>query len=846
MKIYYSHKIEKKIQKFWYKNKIFKTKINKNKKKYYCLCMIPYPSGKLHMGHVRNYTIGDIIARYQRLNNKNVLYPIGWDSFGLPAENAAINNKISPYKWTIQNIKYMKKQLQSLGYSYDWNKEIITCKSKFYKWEQWLFIKLLKHNLIYKKLDIVNWCNQDKTVLANEQVINKKCWRCNNKIKYKNISQWFIKITKYSKILFNHLKLLKYWPKEVKKMQEKWIGKLKIYKLNFKIKKINKKINIFIKNLKFITASTCICISINHKIINLLSNLDNTIKKNIFKYKNKKIKIKKKYFAFKTKFKSFNPITKEKISIWITNFSNINYSTESILLTPKYIKEQYIFAKIFKIKTKKIFKNFNPLNYKNEKLINSKSLDGLNIKQSKKKIFYLLNKKIKKKKIFKLHDWIISRQRYWGVPIPIIYIKNKYKNLNYNNLPIKLPKNIIINKNNLNQLKSNNKWKNTTFNNKKAIRETDTLDTFLETSWYHIRYTSLKNKKKIINTKKANYWLPIDTYIGGIEHANMHLIYLRFIHKFFYKINLLKSKEPIKNLICQGMVLYKTFYFIKNNQKIWVNYKNIITKFKNNKIKYLEKNKKKKLYYDGFKKMSKSKNNGIEPNNIIKKYGSDTLRLFIIFSAPINKNLKWNDKNIIGCYRYLKKLWNLTYNFKKIKLSLFSEKNSNINKKKYIKLKFLLNITIYKINKNFKKNKNFNVIISQIMNLTNKLKSFKICNNKEYSLYKNSLKTIIILIYPFTPHISFYLWKKLKNKNIIDYTSWPKYNKKYLKQKYINILIQINGKMKNLIKIKYKKKIKKEKIINKIYNKNIINKFIINKKIKKIIFIKNKIINFII
>ncbi len=577
----YNHnKIEKKIQKFWYKNKIFKSKINNKKKKYYCLSMIPYPSGNIHIGHIRNYTIGDIISRYKRLNNRNVLHPIGWDAFGLPAENAAINNNLSPNKWTIKNIKKMKKELKRIGISYDWNREILTCKSTFYKWNQWLFIKLFKKKMIYNKKDIVNWCSYDKTVLANEQIINNKCWRCNNKIKYKYINQWFIRTTKYSKILLKDINKLKHWPQKVKNMQINWIGKKKGFKIKFKINNYNKKIKLFIKNIRLITAITYICISINNKIIKYIKNINKKI--NLYFSKNKNIKKYKKYFLIKTNLFIINPITKEKIPIIVTNFTNELYNYDTLPLIPGYYKKQYKFAKYYNLKIKYIYKiNKNNLNEK--KIINSGILNNISIKKSKEIIIKKLKIKNKKKYIYKLKDWIISRQRYWGVPIPIIKFNKINTIINYNELPVKLPKKLKKKfKKESNPLKSNNKWKNIKINNKIAIRETDTIDTFLESSWYHIRFTSPKNKKFIFDINKANYWLPIDVYIGGIEHATMHLIYLRFIHKFLYKIGLIKYKEPVKKLICQGMVLSKTFYYFNKKNKIWINEKNI-TKIKKKK-----------------------------------------------------------------------------------------------------------------------------------------------------------------------------------------------------------------------------------------------------------------------
>ncbi len=818
MKKYNHNKIEKKIQKNWIKNKIFKSKINKKLKKYYCLCMLPYPSGKLHIGHVRNYTIGDIISRYQRLKKKNVLHPIGWDSFGLPAENAAIKNKLTPKNWTINNIKYMKKQLLMLGISYDWDREINTCKSNYYKWEQWLFIKLFKKKLIYKKKSIVNWCPKDKTVLANEQVILNKCWRCNTTIKYKNISQWFIKITKYANKLLNDLKKLKYWPKKVINMQKKWIGKCKGIEINLYIKSIKKKIKIFAKNIKYIKYAICISISFNNKIIKIIKKNNNNLYKKI-KYK---INKKKKIIGINTKLFIINPLNNTKNYIWVTNFTEETFNTKSIFIEYKKNKKHNIFLKKYNIKFNK------------KKIFNEKNIE--------KKLF---KKKIIKKKInFKLKDWVISRQKYWGVPIPIKYIGNSYKIMNKNDIPIKLPK--LKNKNfSTNFLKKNKLWNTYKENNKIIKRETDTLDTFMESSWYYLRYTSPKYNSGIFDTKKANYWLPIDTYIGGIEHATMHLIYFRFMHKFFKNIKLVKSKEPVKRLICQGTVLSDTYYYInKNNKKKWINFTKVKKKIINNKIIYLLKNKNIPLNYIGKHKMSKSKNNGINPTKIINKYGADTLRMFIIFSSPIEKNLQWKEKNIIGCYRFLNRLWKLIFKFKKKNIKKYkNHKNNNI--KIQNKINFSLNQTIYSINKNINTKNNFNVIISTIMKLTKILEKYKITNKYDYLLKKKCININLILIYPFTPHISYYLWNKIGNKNSIDDTSWPKINKKFLNIKMkIQIPIQINGKIRK--KIFIYNNLNKDKIIQYIYKKKIINKFISNKNnIYKVIYIKNKIINFI-
>ncbi len=822
MKKYNHKKIEKIVQKYWKKYNIFNVKYNKNKKKYYCLSMIPYPSGNLHIGHVRNYTIGDIISRYQRFKKKNVLHPIGWDSFGLPAENAAINNNITPNKWIKKNINYMKKQLKILGISYNWNREINTSKSSYYKWEQWLLIKLFKKKLLYKKKDIVNWCSIDKTVLANEQVINGRCWRCNSLIKYKKINQWFIKITKYANKLYKDLKKLNKWPKNIINIQKKWIGKFKGIELNLYINKINKKIKIFTNNINLLNSTLCIGISINNKIINFIKkkkpNKIKKIKKKIYKYNIKNIN---KCIGFNTKLYAINPINNNKIPIWIVNFTEEIYNTNSILIYPNNKNKKYnIFIKKYKFKINKINK--------------------ININNIKK---YLIKKKIIKKKIiFKLKDWVISRQRYWGVPIPIIKnINKKYKTVKIKNLPIKLPK-IKNNDFSINFLKKNKKWKYIKIKNKIFKRETDTLDTFMESSWYYTRYTSPKYKKNIFNIKKANYWLPIDTYIGGIEHATMHLIYFRFINKFFKNIKLLKYKEPVKRLICQGIVLSDTYYYTNNkNKKIWISPNNVNKILINNKIKFYSKNKNIKLTYYGVSKMSKSKNNGVNPINIINKYGADTLRLFIIFCAPIEENLYWNENNIKGCYRFLNKLWIFIFNFKK---NIKYNNKKKINIEKYTKIKYFLNKIIKEITYILEKKTNFNTIISKIMIFFKIIKKKKIKNKKHYKLIKKYINIMIIILYPFSPHITFYLWKIMGNKKNIEKYKWPKIKNKKKNINYnINIALQINGKTKKIIIIK--NKYNKNKIIKKIKNNNKLNIFLKKKNIKNIIYIKNKVINFV-
>ncbi|WMC19705.1 MAG: leucine--tRNA ligase [Enterobacteriaceae bacterium PC38] len=817
----YLHKnIEINVQKYWYKKNIFKTIENYNKKKYYVLCMIPYPSGNLHIGHVRNYTIGDIISRYNRMIGKNVMQPIGWDAFGLPAETTAIKKKILPSIWTYKNIKNMKKQLNLLGFSYDWDKEIITCKPNYYKWEQWFFIKLYKKKFIYKKKALINWCEHDKTVLANEQVINNNCWRCDNKIKKKKLLQWFLKTNLYSKQLLNDLKYLKHWPIKVKNMQKNWIGKNIKFKISFDILNNTKKIIIYINKIDFLLYTTYIIISIDNLISIKLSKKNDKINKFINKYKKKK---KKNTKGINTNLFAIHPILNIKLPIWIVNF-NLNNFYKSNIAIPKFNKDNLNFAIKYNIPIKfKISENIKKLNIKKQKKIILKKFIHLGL--------------IKKKILYNLMDWNISRQRYWGNPIPIINIFNNILvPISQNKLPIILPENIYIN-NLIIPFKLNLNWSKMFIKNQYSKLEIDTLDTFIESSWYYIRYTCLKYNKNIIKLISANYWLPVDQYIGGIEHATMHLLYLRFFHKIFRDFGLINYNEPVKKLICQGMVLSHSFYYInKTKKKIWLNKKKINIILNKKKIKLKDKYNN-DIKYNGMIKMSKSKNNGINLINIIKKYGSDTIRLFIIFAAPIKIELEWNEFKLIGIFKFLKRFWKIIFNHIKTKKKKKKIKILNNKQKKII---ILLHKLINEVTYNIKYKQSFNIIISKIIKFINILNYFIVIKKIHNLILHECLLVLIRLLYPFIPHLCFKAWKILNEKNDIDYVSWPIFNKKLIIKK-LKIIIQINSKFYTKINIKYN--YNKEFIFNIIKKKKIFKKNINN--ILKIIYIEKKIFNVI-
>ncbi|QJC29596.1 leucine--tRNA ligase [Enterobacteriaceae endosymbiont of Plateumaris pusilla] len=840
-KEYLPKEIELYVQKEWEINKTFQVTEDKNKKKFYCLSMLPYPSGKLHMGHVRNYTIGDVIARYQRMLGKNVLHPIGWDAFGLPAEIAAINNNVRPDIWTKNNIYYMRKQLKLLGFSFDWNREITTCHSDYYRWEQWFFLKLYNHGLVYKKISSVNWCPNDQTVLANEQVHNNCCWRCNSIVIKKSISQWFLKITNYAEELLNSLKKLNGWPKKVKTMQINWIGKIEGLEVNFYIFNNNYKIKVFIENIDFYTDICFIKILFNHPICIKLSYLNSKIN-NFIKSSNLLLEMNSvKELCINSELFAVDTITKKKIPIFIVNKIYNDYDIQVSIGLPTHNKEDYIFTQKYNIPII-LDQNINFLINKNniQLFINNLIKKGI----------------AKKKKYYRLKDWSISRQRLWGTPIPVIILNNKkIIPLTEKDLPISFPSKIFsqnIEDNYSTKINNNLDWFKYNFNGLKGIRETDTFDTFIESSWYYARYTCPKYNKSMINKSSAKYWLPVDQYIGGIEHATMHLMYFRFFHKLMRDFNLLDTDEPVKNLLCQGMVLADSFYYIdKNNKYHWISPENVIIKKrdKNNNIIDVEDNTGIKLIYNGMIKMSKSKNNGVDPENIIKKYGADVLRLFIMFAAPPHLSLEWKESGIKGMLRFLKKIWKFIYQHNKSNYYI-----KNINKEKiYLQMNIkqtllqeYINKIIIKVSDDIERRQVFNTAIASIMLLTNKVIKYKISDIKDYVIIHDALIVIIKMLYPFTPHFCFVLWKYMGNKNNIDYEKWPVIINTQLNiKKLLNIIVQLNGKKKYIIKIPYIYQNSKNNIKKYIFNNDKISKLILNYNIIKTIYIPNKIFNIV-
>ena len=808
-KEYNPETIEKNIQKYWDTNNAFASDLNNTSNKFYCLSMFPYPSGKLHIGHVRNYTIGDVISRANKMAGKNIFQPMGWDAFGLPAENAAISNKIHPAKWTESNINHMKKQLRRLGYAYDWNHELSTSDPDYYKWEQWFFIQLLKNDLVYRKKSEVNWDPVDKTVLANEQVIDGKGWRSGAVIERKEIPQWFLKISKYSEELLTSIDSLDKWPLSVKVMQKNWIGKSQGALISFKVQGTNNLLDVYTTRVDTLFGVSFLAISPNHKFFKSLTNLDDKITSFIEKCSSLKISeetisnLEKE--GMDTGLKAINPINNEVIPIWVANYVLSDYGTGCVMSVPAHDERDFEFATKYNLKIKEVIK---PTNKENSKgaytgegiLINSNKFNNMSSDIAKKEIIKsLVNINCGKSKTnFRLRDWGISRQRYWGCPIPVFYHDDgTVYPVPEKDLPVKLPEDVNFEKDG-NPLDNHPTWKHIKcpYTGKNAIRETDTFDTFFESSWYYLRFLSPKNNKGLIDKSKEK-WIPVDQYIGGIEHAILHLLYARFFHKLMRDIGIVTSSEPFTSLLSQGMVLK-----------------------------------------DGVK-MSKSKGNTINPDDIIKKYGADTLRLFIIFAAPPEQTLEWSDSAIEGSHKFLKRLWAFSYKV----INKSDEKSKKHNKfSKAILTK--IHKTIEKVSRDIFDRQNFNTAIAAVMELSNDLIKYEQSDESNKEVCNEGLKAMLKLLSPIVPHITQELWTALGNNNLIMNESWPIVDSEALIETKKEIIVQINGKLRGRIIIDVE--FSEYQINNIIKEDKQIYKYLENQDIKKIIYIKNKLINYVI
>ncbi len=792
--------IEQTIQKKWDKDDRFISKIDK-REKFYCLSMFPYPSGKLHMGHVRNYTIGDVVSRYKRMQNFNVFQPMGWDAFGLPAENAAIENKTNPKDWTNKNIDTMKKQLKSLGLSYDWSKELRTCDPKYYKWEQLIFKKFYDAGLVYRKKSIVNWDPVDKTVLANEQVIDGKGWRSGAQIEIKEIEQWFIKITNYAEELLSSLDDLD-WPENVKLMQKNWIGKSNGAEIKFKIIESDESLMTFSTRPDTIFGASFLAISPNHQLAINLSKKD----KNILNFldKCKEIKTaeadiaKAEKLGIDTNIKVIHPLTGKKLPVWIGNFVLLDYGTGVVMGVPGHDMRDHEFATKYNIEIKQVIetKDSNLPIIDKGTLINSDKYNGMNSDEASIEI---INELIKLKSgehliQFRLRDWGISRQRYWGCPIPVVYENGIPKVIDEEDMPIELPE---LDKNSSPMpLSQNNEFINIEDG---LIRESDTFDTFMDSSWYHTRFTSANNDNEIFD-ENSKYWLPVDLYIGGVEHAILHLLYSRFFHKALRDIGLVEGDEPFKKLLTQGMVLK-----------------------------------------DGAK-MSKSKGNTVDPQSYIEKYGADTIRLYMMFTSPPEQSLEWSESSVEGASRFLRKIWSL---LDERKYNQF-DKKPDFNKEE-MSLRRKSHATLKKVENDYEIRFAFNTAIAAIMELLNFIpdnyKNENATDAQKYCL-DESIIFILKMLSPITPHICEYLWNNFNMDDSLIDSWWPKFDEGLLEVEEFELIIQVNGKVRGKINIDISTE--QEKIESIALNIENVNTHIGSSKIKKVIYVKDKLINFVI
>ena len=831
--------VEKKWQEFFEKNKIFKTTTNKSKK-FYCLEMFPYPSGNIHMGHVRNYTLGDVIANFKRLNGYNVLHPMGWDAFGLPAENAAIQNNLHPQDWTLKNISTMKSQLKRLGLSIDWEKELSTCDEKYYKHQQILFSNFFKNNLVYKKESYVNWDPIDNTVLANEQVIDGKGWRSGAAVERKKLSQWFLNITKYSDELLNSLENLSGWPEKVKLMQKNWIGKSEGCEIDFVSDCKNTKIKIFTTRPDTIFGASFIAIAPDHPFTENFNNEKNFKDFKVNALKNIRVESElstNDKLGFKTPFSVFHPFLDKKIPIYVANFILMDYGTGAIFGCPAHDQRDLEFAKKYNLEILPVVtsEKSKTINIKDEAftedgyIINSEFINDLKVSEAKNKIIQKLEeRKIGNSKIiYRLKDWGISRQRYWGCPIPIMYREDgKIILVPEKDLPVTLPKDIDFNKPG-NPLEHHPTWKYTKCpeTGMKAIRETDTLDTFVDSSWYFLRFCSPQENNKPFNTDEANYWMPVDQYIGGVEHAILHLLYSRFFTLALKNDFKLKVSEPFENLFTQGMVCHPTF---KTEKGKWVFPKDVIGK----EGKFFLENKE-TVFKGDSQAMSKSKKNIIDPDDIIKIYGSDSVRWFILSDSPPDRDIQWSDSGIQGAFKYIQKIWRTCE-----KIKTYKKRVNETENKFYI----TSNLLIKEITDCIEKF-HINVAVAKFYIFLNNINEQIEKGNLEKEELINVYKEYLIIVSTFIPYIANECWEKITEKNDLSAQNWPKIKDSLLKKDNFEVVVQIDGKKRAIINAGNNEN--EESIFSKSLAIKNIRVILDEKIIIKKIFIKNKLLNIV-
>jgi len=850
--------IEPAVQQYWAENKVFKAIKDTSKEKYYCLSMFPYPSGRLHMGHVRNYTIGDVVSRYQRMNGKNVLQPIGWDAFGLPAEGAAIKNKTAPAKWTYENIEYMKKQLKMLGFGYDWDREIATCRPEYYKWEQWFFTELYKKGLVYKKTSTVNWCPNDETVLANEQVHEGCCWRCDTPVEQKEIPQWFIKITDYAEQLLSGLDQLPQWPDMVKTMQRNWIGRSEGVEITFDVADTAEKVAVYTTRPDTFYGVSYLGIAAAHPLADLAAEKNPELAEFIREAKNAKVAeadlatMEKKGMA--TGLFAIHPLTGEKLPIWVANFVLMHYGTGAVMAVPAHDQRDFEFAQKYGLPIKQVIAPLadeeidltKQAFVEHGKLVNSAEFDGLDFDAAFNGIADKLEKLgVGKRQVnYRLRDWGVSRQRYWGAPIPMLTLPNgETVPAPIEDLPIILPEDVVMD-GVKSPIKADPNWAKTTFNGEPALKETDTFDTFMESSWYYARYTSPSYAEGMLDKEEANYWLPVDQYIGGIEHATMHLLYFRFFHKLLRDAGFVTSDEPAQKLLCQGMVLADAFYYTSpTNERIWVSPTQVtLERDEKGRIIKATDPEGRELVHTGMTKMSKSKNNGIDPQEMVEKYGADTVRLFMMFASPAEMTLEWQESGVEGAKRFLGRVWNLVYEYSQNPAKTALDMTALSADQKALRRD--VHKTIAKVSDDIGRRQTFNTAIAAVMELMNKLTRAPLENEQDRAVMAEALSAVVRMLYPITPHICFELWKALGNESNIDHAEWVKADEAAMVEDEKLIVVQVNGKVRG--KVTVAADADEETVKTVAFADENVKKFTDNTQIVKVIYVPGKLLNVVV
>jgi leucyl-tRNA synthetase len=816
---YHHSTIEAEAQQFWREQGSFTVSEDHSKEKFYCLSMFPYPSGKLHMGHVRNYTIGDVISRFQRMQGKNVLQPMGWDAFGLPAENAAIKNNTAPAKWTYENIEYMKGQLQSLGFGYDWSREIATCHPDYYKWEQWFFTRLYEKGLVYKKMATVNWDPVDCTVLANEQVIDGRGWRSGALVERKEIPQWFIKITAYAEQLLADLEKLPNWPEQVKTMQRNWIGKSRGITMRFDLSQTiagHDSFEIYTTRPDTLMGVTYVSLAAEHPIAQAAAENNPALKTFLAECKKQSVAeadmatMEKK--GFDTGLKALHPISGREVPVWVANYVLMDYGSGAVMAVPAHDQRDYEFAKKYSLAIEQVItpNSDAPCDIATaaftEKgiLINSGEFNGLDFDAAFDAIATRLEN-LGKGRItlnYRLRDWGVSRQRYWGAPIPMFNLPEGGEiPVPLNRLPVLLPEEVVMDGVN-SPIKSDAAWRKTMHEGKEIEHETDTFDTFMESSWYYARYTCPNFADGMLDPHAANYWLPVDQYIGGIEHAILHLLYARFFHKLMRDEGLVTCDEPFQRLLCQGMVLK-----------------------------------------DG-SKMSKSKGNTVDPQELIEQYGADTVRLFMMFAAPPEQSLEWSDAGVEGAHRFLKRLWRAVFVYLSHADTPVALDATQLNDTQKT-LRRKTHETIAKVSHDYAERLTFNTAIAAVMELLNDVSKISDRSNAQIrAVEREALETAILLLSPVAPHIAHALWQALGHTHAVIDAPWPTVDTSALTKSSVEIAVQVNGKLRGTVVVS--PEASQDDIETAAKHNDNVKKFIDDKAIRKVIFVPGKLLNIVV